>query len=94
MKKYYSIIAKCGHVGANKYIDINFPIVAENEEHAIKLISLMPRVKKSLSNVITRFSEISYDQYLMIKEEFDNNNYINALAIESKRNCVQILIRK
>lgn len=91
MKKYYSIIAKCGHVGANKYIDINFPIIASSEEDAIKIISVMPRVKKGLANFITRFSEITYEQYLEMEEAFKNNNYLKCTSDrEQKDLCPNI----
>lgn len=67
---YYFVIAKCGHVGKGKYIDVIFPIMAETKKEASQMVLLKPKVKKQLSNAISSVFEVS-------KEEFDEQMNIN-----------------
>lgn len=45
---YYFVIAKCGHVGKGKYIDVIFPIMAETKKEASQMVLLKPKVKKTI----------------------------------------------
>ncbi len=56
--KYYVVIAKCGHVGNGKYIDVEFPVIAENGSLAAKKILKRSKVKKQLKNAITGVFEV------------------------------------
>ena len=76
--KYYKVIAKCGHVGKNKYIEITFPVVAENAKKAAKKIMNHSKVKKQLKNAISSVEEISYDLYLNLKSYYLNDDYVGS----------------
>lgn len=77
---YYFVIAKCGHVGKGKYIDVIFPIMAETKKEASQMVLLKPKVKKQLSNAISSVFEVS-------KEEFDKQININKDDIYIHSHC-------
>lgn len=79
---YYFVIAKCGHVGKGKYIDVVFPIMAETKKEASQMVLLKPKVKKQLSNAISSVFEVS-------KEEFDKQININKEDIYIHSHCKQ-----
>ena len=79
---YYFVIAKCGHVGKEKYIDVIFPIMAETKKEASQMVLLKPKVKKQLSNAISSIFEVS-------KEEFDKQININKEDIYIHSHCKQ-----
>lgn len=79
---YYFVIAKCGHVGKGKYIDVIFPIMAETKKEASQMVLLKPKVKKQLSNAISSIFEVS-------KEEFDEQMNINKEDIYIHSHCKQ-----
>ena len=88
MKKYYIVIAKCGHVGKGKYVEIKFPTIAMNMSDAAQQVLKAGKVKKHLKNAITDVYEVSKDEYLIYREEFNNNTYIhshykNEVSLES-----------
>lgn len=76
--KYYEVVAKCGHVGMRKYIDVVFPVYANSKKGAAKFILQHGKVKKQLKNAITSIKEISYEEYveLLINNPFEE--YIHA----------------
>ena len=79
---YYFVIAKCGHVGKGKYIDVIFPIMAKTKKDASQMVLLKPKVKKQLSNAISSVFEVS-------KEEFDKQININKDDIYIHSHCKQ-----
>ena len=76
--KYYEVVAKCGHVGMKKYIDVSFPVYANNKKDAASFVLTRGKVKKQLKDAITKIREISYDEYLdlIINNPFEE--YIRA----------------
>ena len=61
--KYYIVTAKCGHVGRNKYILIEFPVIAENGEDAARKARMIPRVKHDHKDAIRMVKQVDYDSY-------------------------------
>lgn len=97
---FYLVTAKCGHVGRGKYIDVVFPVIADNGSSAAQLILKRSKVKKQLKNAITSVEEISELEYKEFKQkdyfldylkahskrEYDVNNYIlKKLETKEKR---------
>ena len=76
--KYYVVIAKCGHVGNGKYIDIEFPVVAENGSLAAKKILNRSKVKKHLKNAITNVKEVMKDEYLYYVNQNSKDEYLHS----------------
>ena len=85
--KYYLVTAKCGHVGRDKYIPIDFPIQAENGKDAARYARNIRRVKHDHKDAILRVVEVSqekyeeqmiinsYDPYLNVKSKYQQNNF-------------------
>ena len=91
--RFYLVTAKCGHVGRGMYIDVDFPVCAENGSDAAQQILKRSKVKKQLKNAITAVIEISEIEYNNYKEE---NIYSNYLKSHYKReyNLYDYVIKK
>ena len=76
--KYYNVIAKCGHVGHGKYVDVNFAVIASSKSEAAQKVLSWRKVKKQLKNAITYVEEISFDDYKQLLENNKNNQYLRA----------------
>lgn len=75
---YYLVIAKCGHVGKGRYVEVEFPVYAEDKKSAAQMVLKRGKVKKQLKNAITNVYEISYDEYLAKTNEFNDNTFVRA----------------
>jgi len=78
VKKYFIVTAKCGHVGKGKYIEVEFPTISTSKMEAAQAVLKAGKVKKHLKNAISSVCEINEDEYLEVKESFDNNKYIHS----------------
>ena len=76
LKRYYEVIAKCGHVGRNHYVPIKFPVAAENGRVAAKIARQIPRVKHDHKDAILSVKEIDYEKYLELIEINSNDPYL------------------
>ena len=74
--KYYKVTAKCGHVGRKYYIQITFPICAEDGKDAAKRVRNYPRVKHDHKDAILNVTQINYDEYLYLLALNNNDNYL------------------
>ena len=62
--KYYKVLAKCGHVGRNRYIIKSFYVKAENGKEAAKIVRDKPRVKHHHKDAIKEVIQIKYEEYI------------------------------
>lgn len=86
MKKYYSVICKCGHADSTtKCIFITFPIIAESKKEAAYLGRKMPRVKHHHKDAVKDVKEISKEEYLKLKELNDKDSYLHCSNIQEQR---------
>jgi len=76
LNKYFMVIAKCGHVGKKNYIPIKFAVVAESGKEAAKKARGYSRVKHNHKDAILDVKEISYEEFLEIKEKNNNDPYL------------------
>lgn len=76
--KYYLVVAKCGHVGKGKYLEVEFPIYAESKSDAAQKCLKRGKVKKHLKNAITSVSEITYEQFKESRSQFEENTFVHA----------------
>lgn len=74
--KYYKVVAKCGHVGKNKYIPVVFAVRAICGEDAAKIVRCFPRVKHHKKDAILSCLEIDKYEYEIIKENNKNDEYL------------------
>ena len=88
---YYLVDAQFGHVGRNKYIVKTIATLAENAKEAAKKVRWMPRVKHDRKDAIIDVKKASYDEYIIIKNENDNDQYYKVRNVqEQKRLCCSL----
>ena len=80
--KAYKVIAKCGHVGQNYYIDKVFAVMAETGKEAAAIVRNMPRVKHHHKDAIRSVEEISFDVFYALKANFRNDPYFHCHNIQ------------
>lgn len=73
---YFEVIAKCGHVGRNRYVPIKFAIEAKNGKEAAKIARQIPRVKHHQKYAILSVNRIDYDRYQEIRIANNNDPYL------------------
>ena len=76
LKKYFMVIAKCGHVGKKNYIPVKFAVVAESGKEAAKKVRQFPRVKHNHKDAILDVKCITFEEFLEIKEINNNDPYL------------------
>lgn len=76
MKKYFAVTTRYGHVRKGKYIEITFAIAAESGKDAAIIGRAMPRVKRDNPMAIVDVKELSYEDYLILLEDNNNNPYL------------------
>ncbi len=74
--KYYIVTAKCGHVGRDYYIPIDFPIRAESRTEAAKVARYIPRVKHHHKDAILNCREVSFEEYKAVRETNKTDTYL------------------
>lgn len=74
--KYYIVTAKCGHVGRDYYIPIDFPIRAESRIEAAKVARYIPRVKHHHKDAILNCREVSFEEYKAVRETNKTDTYL------------------
>lgn len=75
---YYLVVAKCGHVGKKKYVDIDFPVCAESGSEAAQTVLKRSKVKKHLKNAITSVSRITEEEYKAYIKDDKYGEYLSA----------------
>ena len=74
-ERYFKVLAKCGHVGKNKYITKWFYVKAYSSKEAAGKVKLMPRVKHNHKEVILQVIEIEFNKYIQGLKLNSNDNY-------------------
>lgn len=86
--KAYKVIAKCGHVGQNFYIDKVFAVMAETGKDAAEKVRYMPRVKHHHKDAIRSVEEISIKEFWKLKRIIDEDAYFSCHNIQDQRKIV------
>ena len=92
-KKYYEVIAKCGHVGRKNYIPVKFAVVAESGKEAAKKVRQFPRVKHNHKDAILDVRCITLEEFLEIKESNDNDSYLKCHSRQEQNLIVNLAER-
>lgn len=86
--KYYIVKAKCGHVGRDRYIPIDFPIRAKSKKDAAAIVRRKARVKKNHKDAVLSVVEVD-------KKTFDDQQFCNEqdpyLNVRSKHDQNKIM---
>ena len=92
-KKYYEVIAKCGHVGKKHYVPVKFAVVAESGKEAAKKVRQFPRVKRNHKDAILDVRCITLEEFLEIKEINDNDPYLKCHSRQEQNLIVNLAER-
>ena len=84
-KKYYEVIAKCGHVGKKHYVPVKFAVIAENGKEAAKMVRDFPRVKHNHKDAILKVSKISYERFEELTEINRNDPYLKCHSRQEQK---------
>ena len=93
MKTFYEVIAKCGHVGRNKYIPIKFAVEAESGKDAAAMVRHFPRVKHNHKDAILSVTKIDYTRYLEIEKINENNPYLKCKSKYEQKKIVGLYLQ-
>ena len=61
--RYYTVTAKCGHVGRDCYIPITFAVKANSAKEAASVTRFLPRVKHHHKDAILSVEEVDFSAY-------------------------------
>ncbi|MDE7430514.1 MAG: hypothetical protein K2N34_01120 [Lachnospiraceae bacterium] len=73
---FYSVTAKCGHVGKGYYIPIDFSVKANSKTEAAKIVRSFPRVKHHHKDAILFCREISELEYNELRNKNRKDSYL------------------
>ena len=88
MKKtvnYYVATLKGGHVGQNYYIEFTKAIKAHSKKEAAEKCKALPRAKKGQADMIISIDEITYNEYVELMNEENENPYFLCKNIQQQR---------
>ena len=74
--KFFRVTCKCGHVGRQFFIRIDFPVNADSGKEAAEIARNMPRVKHNHKDAILNCVEIDYEEYQIIQKINNNDPYL------------------
>lgn len=74
--KFFRVTCKCGHVGRQFFIRIDFPINADSGKEAAAIARQLPRVKHDHKDAILNCVEIDYEEYQIIQKINNNDPYL------------------
>jgi len=84
-QKFYAVTCKCGHTGSRStYCKVEFPIKALNGREAAEIARFIPRVKHHHKDCIIQVTEVSFEEYIKIKEKNDADPYLTCHSIQDQ----------
>lgn len=88
MKKYFKVTAKCGHVGRNNYIPMDFFVAADSGKEAAAAVRQMPRVKHDQKDAILNVERISFEAFCQGLHDFREDPFNRCTSIQQQRATV------
>lgn len=74
--KFFRVTCKCGHVGRQFFIRIDFPVNADSGKEAAEIARSIPRVKHDHKDAILNCVEIDFEEYQIIQKINNNDPYL------------------
>ena len=75
MRKFFEVVAKCGHVGRGYYYEGVFYEIASDASYAAKIVRGRGRVKHDHKDAILSVREISQEEFELGLKAKENNPY-------------------
>lgn len=82
---FYKVRAKCGHVGKNNFIEVDFPQTAINKRQAAELVRWKSRVKHHAKDAIISVTRINKQEYIDLKENNPSQDYLSCNNPQEQR---------
>ena len=82
--KYFRVTCKCGHVGKQHFIRIDFPVCADSKKEAAEIARYIPRVKHDHKDAILGCVEIDFEEYQIIQKINENDPYLKCKNIQEQ----------
>ena len=82
--KYFRVTCKCGHVGRQHFIRIDFPVCAHSKKEAAEIARYIPRVKHDYKDAVLNCVEIDFEEYEILKRINDNDQYLKCTNIQEQ----------
>lgn len=74
--KFFRVTCKCGHVGRQFFVRVDFPVNADSGKEAAEIARFIPRVKHDHKDAILNCVEIDYEEYSILQKINDNDPYL------------------
>lgn len=74
--KFFRVTCKCGHVGRQFFVRIDFPVNADSGKEAAAIARQLPRVKHDHKDAILNCVEIDYEEYQILQKINNNDPYL------------------
>lgn len=84
--RYFTVTAKCGHVGKGCYIPITFAVKASSAAEAASVTRSLPRVKHHHKDAILSVQEVDQDDY---EDRYYINSFDPYLQCTNKKEQMQ-----
>jgi len=84
-EKSFIVSTKCGHVGKNKYIVIDFVIKAKNAKEAATVARNLPRVKHHWKDAIENVKEATQLEVEIQSNMNQHNPYLKCKSIQEQK---------
>lgn len=91
MKKFYEVVAKCGHVGKNRYYEGVFYEVAENGSQAATIVRGRGRVKHDHKDAILSVRNITREEFIEGRKQKNLNPYFNCFNKQQQDLCWEVI---
>ena len=74
--KFFRVTCKCGHVGKQFFVRVDFPVNADSGKEAAEIARFIPRVKHDHKDAILNCVEIDYEEYQILQKINNNDPYL------------------
>ena len=82
--KYFSVTAKCFHVGKCNCIWIDYPVAAESAAEAAQKAKTFKRVKRHHKDVIARVVEVTFEEFMSQISKNSVDPYLHCKNIQQQ----------
>ena len=89
MRKYFKVLAKCGHVGKGFYYEGAFYVKSDDAKKAAAYVRTLPRVKHDHKDAIISVEELSKKEFEAGIENRHNQAYFQCINSSEQHNHME-----
>lgn len=91
--KFYRVTCKCGHVGRDHYVRIDFPVNADSAKEAAAIARGIGRVKHHHKDAILACREIDFEEYEILQKMNARDPYLRCKNVQEQRDIASLSLR-